>query len=441
MASHEHPIEGRYDRLFDERGAADTATTPDWLRDARQQAYDQFATTGFPSRRLEAWKYTDMRQLGTQSFVHPAPLATAADLTAQHADPADLTLTLVDGLWQGDGADAAAQAGIAALPLDDPSVESVWREAITRTSPAMASPFTNLHIALAQGGLLIRVPPHCRLPQRLHVLLIHTGQQQQLLLSPRLVIQLGEQSETTLAITHLSVAGGGGLNLCETDIELAPGARLECIQSQQLSPDMIHVATSRLGLGRDAQCRHLEVATGASRARHTLTAALRAEGATASLDGIYAGASRQHLDFATAIEHLAPRTTSQQLYKGLLADHATGVFNGRIAVHPGAAGSNGNQANRTLLLSEHATMNTKPELEIANDDVKCAHGATVGQLDPLESFYLQSRGIDPDEARSLLAQGFLEEPLFHLEHLPSRLAIQTQLADYCRHQLATRSSP
>ncbi len=433
-------LASRYDQLFAE-GCAATPAPPLWLSDARQQAYEQLSRTGFPSRRNEAWKYTDMRQLAAQSFVQPAPADDADALAKRWADPADITIALLDGHWLGSGSGAASAAGITLSSLDAPENEQPLHEAITRTSPTMASPFTNLHVALAQSGVLICVPALCRPEQRIHLLLIHTGTREDVLLTPRVVVQLGERSQTTLAITHVSATSGRGLNLCELDLELARGAELECIQSQQLSAGMTHVGTTRLGLARDAQCRHLEVATGAARARSNLTVSLRAEGASVILDGIYAGAAKQHLDFSTAIEHLAPQTTSQQLYKGLLADRSTGVFHGRIGVHPGASGSNGNQSNRTLLLSDHATMNTKPELEIANDDVKCSHGATVGQLDPRESFYLQSRGIDPDEARALLARGFLEEPLFGLRHLPSRRRIQAQLSDYCATQLGSGSEP
>jgi Fe-S cluster assembly protein SufD len=437
MATETPTDPGRYAQLFAEVAAERTSDEEAWLVAARQQAFDQFLATGFPSRRLEAWKYSDMRHLAARNYTHPHPVSAgeALALMAPFTEESDITVAFIDGIFQPQLGKDDGDADVAVQALHDQASSEALRAAVLRTHPPMASPFTNLHVALSRSGAWIRIAPKSRPASRIHVVCLHTGSSEDVLIAPRLLIDAGELSEATIAITHISAAGGRGLSIAETDIELGAGARIECIQMQHLTDELTHVANTRIGVGRDAQLRYLEVATGGTLARSDLTVNLRAEGAEVSIDGIYAAAEKQHLDFHTSIEHLAPRATSKQLYKGLLADRAVGVFNGRIAVHPGAVGTNGKQVSRTLLLSDTAKMNTKPELEIANDDVKCSHGATVGQLSPMELFYLESRGIDPDEARGMLARGFLQEPIFSLEHAGTRAAIQQQLAAYCEKHL------
>jgi len=189
-------------------------------------------------------------------------------------------------------------------------------------------------------------------------------------------------------------------------------SNLAISQAQLLNTQSWQLATSRVELQRDAHVAHLEAGLGAALARHDLTAVLLESGARVELNGLYALDGKRHADFHTLIEHRQPNCSSRQVYKGILAGKAAGVFNGAVRVFPGASGTDGYQLNKALLMSREAQMFSKPELLIDNDDVKCSHGATIGQINPQELFYLQSRGIPEAQARHMLARGFVEDIMF-----------------------------
>jgi Fe-S cluster assembly protein SufD len=220
---------------------------------------------------------------------------------------------------------------------------------------------------------------------------------------------LGVNAQAKVIESYGAAGAAAGFTNAVTTVGLADGASLEHYKLQEESEKAFHVARLDVRQARDSRFTSHSVSLGGELTRNDIGAALEAEGAECTLNGLYMVDGRQHVDFHTSVEHTQPRGTSREFYKGILGGRARGVFNGRIHVHPGAQKTDSQQSNQNLLLSRDAEVDTKPELEIYADDVKCSHGATVGQLDPDMLFYLRSRGIDPDAARGLLTYGFAQD--------------------------------
>jgi len=294
-------------------------------------------------------------------------------------------------------------------------------EALTESGPDLSAlradretPFMALNHALWRDGLHLHLAANGKMERRIHVLFLHSQQSSDVIVNPRLLISLGHHAEASIAVTHASLGDAPCFNNATLDIALDEGAQLNFCHAQLLNPAATHIGATSITQQADTTLRCMDFNIGAALARHDLTVAMVGPGATTSLNGLYAVKDRQQVDCHTLIEHAAPNCSSRQLYKGILDDRATGVFNGAIRVYPGASATDGQQMNRNLLLSNTCKINAKPELQISNDDVKCTHGATVGRLDDQELFYLASRGIDTATARDMLSRGFAEEVLFQL---------------------------
>ena len=409
-------LEGRYERLYEEVVEEKQGVEPAWLLEQRQEAFDRVVQLGFPTRRTEAWKYTDVSALAAQVFTHGRRDAAVSpgllDLPIFCAE--DITLVFVDGLFRPELSSDSGGDLIRVTTLDGAAAVPSLRGALSRTNAAVESPFVCLNRALWRDGLLLRVPGKRRVERRVHVSFVRSEKGGETIACPRVVMALGDLSETRLLVSHLGGGAQRSFSNAVIDIDVGDGARLEAVTLQSVGRRCDQLSTTRICQGRDSDVSCLDMALGARLYRHDLAVSLRGEGSHLRMDGLYAGTARQVFDFHTVIEHCRPHCTSRQLYKGLLDERASATFNGLVRVHPGAEGTDGEQMNRNLLLSSEAKVNSKPELEILNDDVRCTHGATVGQLDQQELFYLQSRGLDPVEARAMLSRGFIEEVLYRL---------------------------
>ncbi|MGI9330193.1 MAG: Fe-S cluster assembly protein SufD [Gammaproteobacteria bacterium] len=398
----------------------------DWLQPAREQGMAEFLDTGFPDRRSEAWKYTDAQPLADRSHTylsaHPAPTPTA-QLPAASSD--SLPILFVNGrLAPGQTLPAAPGLHIASLNEAPPDRQA---EILSRLASFPGRPredLSALNAAFISDGLWIEVAADTVLEKPIEILLSSDGTQAAA--QPRIMVSVGAHSQCRL-IEHYSGTGAGLVNAV-TDIQCDHDARLEWLKLQVESSDSLHVALQNLSLGRNSKASLIQIELGSQLSRNDLQANLAAPGAHVDVYGLFLADGQAHLDNRLEVQHQAPNTTSQETYRGIAAGRGRGIFNGKIIVQPGADGTDAKLSNRNLLLGAAAEIDTKPELEIYADDVKCAHGATTGQLDESALFYLRSRGIDASQARSMLVGAFAAEIVAQIPLERLRLQVETELS-------------
>ncbi|MDR3517942.1 MAG: Fe-S cluster assembly protein SufD [Azospirillaceae bacterium] len=410
-----------------------------WLDRLRHDGLARFAATGFPSQRVEAWKYTSLRALERSVFA-PAGHATppAIDrLPTVAPDPRTAhRLVLVDGRFRPDLSSVPASvAGIASAGLADllagspGDVPTTLAERHLGSVATLETGLTAVNTAFVSDGLVIHVAAGVAVAQPIEVVFIATGgaAASPTLHHPRLLLVAEPDSQVTLVEHHVGL--GDGPYATNTVVEIVVGDRavVNHTKIQREGQGAIHIATTAARIGSEGRYDHFGLTLGAALSRNDIVPILGA-GASCRLAGAYLLRGRQHADTTTAIEHSAPRATSRQVYKGVIDDTAHGVFQGRILVRPGAQKTDAYQINRALLLSAGAEIDSKPELEIHADDVKCSHGATAGELDDDQLFYLRARGIDRDDARRLLIGAFVGEAIDEISDATVAAAVRA-LAD------------
>lgn len=355
---------------------------PAWLRTLRENAWKHFEGEGIPSARLEEWRFTPMQQLIGESFhlVTEGPTITSAKL------PSGVRLlTMAQALEEG-------------LPE--------LEQHLAQHAVPEATPFSALNAALFTDGVVLVVPDGVKVPDPIRI--NHVAVDGELYVTRTLLI-LGRDAE---AVVVESFHGNDGAhyftNHC-ADHVLGANARLEHLRLQEESDDAWHVGYTHADQQRDSHYRSFTLGLGGATARHNLHARHRDTAVETLFYGLYLPRGSQLIDNHTAIFHEQPNCNSWEVYKGVIADEAHAVFNGKVFVTPIAQRTDAKQTNRNILLSERAKVDTKPQLEIFADDVKCTHGATVGRPDPLQRYYLQTRGIGGGAAQSLLLWAFAAE--------------------------------
>ena len=391
------------------------ATGPEWLAARRQAGLAAFATAGFPTRRDEDWKYTDLKLVTRRSFA-AAELGPPAVPGIEGLDGP--MLVFVNGICV-DRAGLPAGAAVHSLAEAIAAGHPACRELLGTVADPARHRFAALATALFRDGVLLDLPPGLVLEAPLRLVFMDGGAHGPALACPRVLVRAGADSHAAI-IEHYLAAPGESLSLAVTELALDAGARIEHYRLQEASPEAFHLGVLAARLGRDAELVSHNLSVGGRIARLDLDAHLAGPGSRVEMNGLYAVRERQHVDSHTRVDHAVPRTTSDQLYRGVLAGKSRAVFNGKAIVHPGAAGTDARQSNANLLLSPGAEVDTKPELEIYADDVKCAHGATTGQLDANALFYLRSRGVDEHTARSLLTFAFADTVLARMALKPLR---------------------
>jgi Fe-S cluster assembly protein SufD len=406
-----------------------------WLDAARRENREAFASAGLPDTRVEAWKYTALRALGQRSF------ASGDDQAQMRAvDAGSLTLPGVDGprLVFVNGvfrADLSLRDGLPTGLTLQPLSQALHgdteplRFALSRHYRETGDAFARVNAASARDGVVLRVAANAKIAAPVQLVFVGAAAEVALAWHARNVIELGEGAELTLIEQH--VASGEQVHLATlvSDIELQQGARLHhtLLQNAAMGTSLVRRSSLRLHVRAHATLHVLEL--GGALVRHDLQAELLGDGAQLDTRGVFMPHGRQHIDTQLAIRHQALNTTSSSNWRGVANDRARGVFRGAIVVAPGADGSDASLSNKNLLLSPSAEIDTKPELEIYADEVKAAHGATVGQLDERSLFYLRSRGIPQAEARALLTTAFCRAVLDDLpnetlrEHLSTLLTV------------------
>jgi len=390
-----------------------------WLERLRAGAMERFEESGFPSVKDEEWKYTNVAAIAAVDF-QPASLQTSAegevDLQGlalfRHLETAKSQLVFFNGKLRKDlSALTAIPEGVVALDLsaaiaDERYREIIWKH-LAQQADYVVNGFTALNTALISHGAFVYIPKDAIVSVPLNLLFISDGAP--VASFPRVLVVAEDNSSATLIESYASTKDSKYFTNAVVEIVLKDGASLEHYKLQRESTEAFHIATTAADLGRNSRYDATTITFGAQLSRHDLHVTMDHEGAECWVDGLYLVTGSQHTDTHSVIDHRKPHCTSHQLYKGILDGKSRAVFNGKVFVRHDAQKTDAMQTNKNLLLSNEARVDTKPQLEILADDVKCAHGAAVGQIEEDELFYLETRGIHPDLARNLLTYGFAEE--------------------------------
>ena len=377
----------------------------DALAALRRRGLEAFASGGLPDAHQEEWRYTSLAPLLEPRF-----------------ERAPLRLEI-----------ASAPRGVELLALRDHPEAAGRLGALVDTK---AHAFAALNTALLEDACLVRVPAGVVAAEPIHLVLSSGEAERATLSAPRLHIALERGARASVVQEHVSSGAGTHFTTAVTEIELAPGASLEWILIQREGDAALHASNLAVRIGRDAHFTSRVVTLGGRWVRNDLEARLAEEQGSCRLEGLYLGTGERLVDNHSVVDHAVPRCTSRQLYKGVLAGRSRGVFRGRVRVRPDAQKTDAQQSNANLLLGEGAEVDSKPQLEIHADDVKCSHGSAIGRLDPEALFYLRSRALSLREARALLTRGFAGQVL---EGLPERL--REPLAAELDQRLAAEEQP
>jgi Fe-S cluster assembly protein SufD len=409
------PVAERHETLtpaFEALRRDAAALGPEWLARARQAAFDRFQERGFPTTRDEEWRFTNV-----------APIAQTMFSRAQTATPARETLTPyvfagVPTLVVVNGRVSKVLSNVATLPAGvtlDAAIHPAAEPPATRHNGISTTPFVDLNGAFFETLVTLQVAPKTVVAEPLHVLSVVVPGIQPSLIAPRLTIDVGEGAQVTVIESYATVGQGTALTAPVTDVVVAEGAIVRHVKIQRESASVFHLASMFVNLARAGTFTSQAITFGGRIARNDIVAVLGGEGAECTLNGLYLADGQSVVDTHTTIDHAQPHCPSHEVYKGILAGRSKAVFNGKIIVRPDAQKTDAKQTNKALLLTDDAQINTKPQLEIFADDVKCTHGAAIGQLDEDAMFYLQARGISAVDARSLLIHAFAGEVLAGIE--------------------------
>jgi Fe-S cluster assembly protein SufD len=393
---------------------APPAGAPASVESLREAGRSLFVDRHFPTKRQEPWRYTNLKALLRPEY-HAGGSAEGEwqDAVGAELFPVAGRLVLVDGAYVGAASETGKlPPGVRAGNLSDALSDSDARAAdeLGSVISPEVSGFVALNTAQVSSGVYIHVSAGVTLEAPLEVVVVTTANTNAAAgTQPRILVSLGDGAGATVVTRFVSAGEGVSLSNTVTECVIGKNAHLRHVKVQDEGRSAFHVDTIGAAVSDHASYRSWVFSLGGHVARTELHAQLNGEGAEAWLDGLYVGNGDQELDHYTLIEHRGKNSVSGELYKGVLSDNSVGTFQGRIVIPPGVTGCSTNQLNRNLILSESAVVNTKPQLEIGNDDVRAAHGATVGQLDKDALMYMRSRGLDEHTAQSLLTSGFAKE--------------------------------
>jgi Fe-S cluster assembly protein SufD len=391
---------------------------PGWLAELRADAIVSFGERGLPHTRLEEWRYTNVAPLAKIPFeVESGPVA-AVPREALESLAFPLFACSLHVFVNG------RLAPEFSAPLTPPSsshlesLAALCAQAPERLEPHLGRyagpkehPFAALNTAFLEDGGFAYAAQSTRVDQPIHVVFLSTASGGPVVTHPRLLVVAEECSSLTVIQDHVTLGDAPGFTNAVTEVYAGTGSQVNLITIQREHGEHFHVSNLHVRQERDTRFTSNTITLGGVLVRNDASALLVDEGAECTLNGLFIGGADQLVDNHTIIDHAVPHCTSSELYKGVLGGSARGVFRGRVIVRPDAQKTNAAQSNPNLLLSSNAEMNTKPQLEIYADDVKCSHGTSIGQIDPNALFYLRSRGLEEERARDLLTRAFVLELL------------------------------
>jgi Fe-S cluster assembly protein SufD len=430
--------ENNYQAAF--RFVRELSPTVPWLELVRNSAMDRFEQLGFPTVHEENWKYTNLAPLAKQGFV-PATRTDEISINPAgfvYPETTKAHLVVVNGFFSEELSDKTGLDNVVAIDLltavADARYNKIARAYLARNAGYHNNGLAALNTAFLQSGLFLLIPKNAKVETPIQITFLTAAEQADLASFPRVLVVAEEHSSATLIESFVSTRDQQYFTNAVAEVIVKEGARLEHYRVQRESKKAFHTSLTSAELGRSSSYDTTSINLGGRLARHDISVVMDNEGAECRVDGLYLAGADQHTDTHSVIDHQQPHCNSHQLYKGILDGNARAVFNGKIFVREGAQKTDAMQTNKNLLLSPEARVDTKPQLEIYADDVKCAHGAAVGQIDQEELFYLQARGINPELGRNLLTYGFAEEVIEKIK-IDS---IRSQLDEIVLRQLNTQ---
>lgn len=403
------------------------------VKAARAKAIGAFNALGLPHRRIEEWKYTDLR-VNVKDAAAPA-VSDATPVTVSELDAAlgamagvDATqIVFVNGTYRAELSSREHSAGLKVSPLSAAlqSAQDKVADGLTRTTGPENDATVALNTAFMTDGAIVRVSDGATLAKPLLIVFVAAGSKAQSA-SVRNVIAAGAGSAATIIEAHIHLAGAasGQINAL-TELTVGDAATLAHIKVAAGDGGGLHLANWNVSLGKNARYRGFQYTSGQALARNQINAVYQGEGGKLDLSGAYLVRGKEHVDTTLVVDHAVPHCESRELFKGVLDDRGRGIFQGKIIVRPDAQKTDGKQMAQALMLSPDAEFDSKPELEIYADDVVCGHGTTSAELDADLLFYCMSRGIPENEARALLIESFVGEALDKVEHDGLRTALST----------------
>jgi len=406
------PSIDRYTALFKQQYANGSARGPEWLLPIREAALANFRERGFPTTHDEDWKYTSLDRIAAGDFqVARGPASVSLDTVLAHSFVAAVhaRIVFVDGCYAPELSSVTnSEVRIESLAAVVLRGDAVLRERVS-SWPGEQNSLLALNTAFVNDGAVIRVGRGCRLGQPIELMFVATDGATPLASHPRNLVVCEAGSEAPIVENYCSLGDGKYFTNSVTDMLVEADAIVDHYCVEREGANGFHVNQLAVEVARNGRLTAHTVTLGGALVRNDVHVALNGEGAECTLNGLYLLDGQQHVDNHTEIDHAQPHTSSRELYKGILSGAAHAVFNGKIVVRRDAQKTDARQTNKNLLLSENGVVNTKPQLEIYADDVKCSHGSTIGQLDRDALFYLRSRGIGSDDARSLLSYAFASD--------------------------------
>ncbi len=411
-------------RLAAERNPS---SEPAWLVARRREAFEHFVASGLPTTKWEDWRFTPLQPLGTIPFTVPERSGSvdAATVTGlEFGVEQGPLVVVVDGRVDPRLSRIPHGTGFRLQPLAAALGDPVVERHLGRHAVPALTPFGALNTVLFDDGVVLHVERGVSLEAPVHVMHITTGSEAPRLVAPRVLVVLDDGASASLIESYAAADSRGQWTDAVVEVVLGAAARLQHVRVQREPESGWHIGLTQVSQRRDSHYRSVALTLGGRLARHDLRTALAEPGAEALFYGLYLTDHEQLADNHTAILHQAPHCNSWEVYKGVLAGRSRAVFNGKVMVESEAQQTDAKQTNRNLLLSEHAKVDTKPQLEIFADDVKCTHGATVGRIDEQQRYYVQSRGIAGRAARALLVWAFAAEVLAEIPDPRLRSAIE-----------------
>jgi Fe-S cluster assembly protein SufD len=418
---------------------------PQWINLIRRAAFGRFTELGFPTTRLENWKYTNVAPIAKTAFTRAEQASSRRRVIAMDAiDAVTLEgvacaqLVFVNGHYSSDLSsleklpEGITVSSLAAVIASNPASVKAH---LAQYAGYHDQAFVALNTAFMEDGAFVSIPKDTIVDAPIHLLFISSAR-----LGPtddeggsapvsyrRNLIVVGSHSQARIIESYVGLEHDVYLTNVVTEIVGGENAVIDYYKVQRESEEAFHVATVQAQLGHSSTFSSHAIDLGGALVRNDLNVVLDGEGAECTLNGLYMVTGRQHVDNHTRIDHAQPHCSSRQLYKGILDGKSKGVFSGKIVVHKAAQKTDAKQSNKNLLLSEDAVIDSKPQLEIFNNDVKCTHGTTIGQHDQEALFYLRSRGVDLAAARSLLTYAFASELLGRIKIEPVRARLEALL--------------